>query len=193
MHKEELRFFNNLSILIQLGRPICSSLENLRAGCTDPSLYPAYDAMIECARKGGDFTSVLADYPAICSRTSLALLKAARRCNSLAVFLPKLAALVRARAEGELDPRERFFATWALFVEAGFTVAESLAEMRHDFSHGPLAEVAEGLHSAAVAGKSLAEAAERFPEVFSASARDLLLYGESRDLARALRAVPQLL
>jgi type II secretory pathway component PulF len=149
--------------------------------------------MIACCKKGGDFTSVLSDYPQLCSRTSLALLKAARRSNSLAVFLPKLAGLVRARVEGELDPRERFFETWALFVEAGFTVEESLSELRHDFSRGPLGEVAEGLHSASVAGKSMAEAAARFPEVFSASARDLLLYGESRDLARALRAVPQLL
>ena len=42
-------------------------------------------------------------------------------------------------------------------------------------------------------GKSLAEGATQFPEVFSAASIDLLAYGESRDLAQALHAITQLI
>ena len=40
---------------------------------------------------------------------------------------------------------------------------------------------------------TLAEGAERFGEVFDAVSRDLLHYGEHRDLAHALRAITDLL
>ena len=79
MQSEELRFINNLSVLISYGRSLDESLANIGADCRDDGFAPAYKAMVECVNKGGDFTSVLADYPQLCSRTSLALLKAARR------------------------------------------------------------------------------------------------------------------
>jgi type II secretory pathway component PulF len=193
MNSEELRFITDLSVLLGYGRPLLGSLKNMASDCRDPSHAPAYAAIIECAEKGGDFTSVLGDYPHLVSRTSAALLKAARRANCLAVVLPKLALLVQAKVEGELDPRGRFFETWALFIESGFKVEESLRELSTDFSRGPLGEVAEGLRASSAKGKSLAEGAKAFREVFGASAVDLLEYGESRDLASALRAINELI
>jgi type II secretory pathway component PulF len=190
---EELRFINNLSVLLSIGRPLASSLRHLRATCKDQSCLPAYDAMIERTEKGGQFTDVLGDYPQLCSRSVLALLRAGRRMSCLGVILPKLAKLVRATVSGEWDPRRRFFETWALMVETGISNEEALGELRHDFRRGPLGEVAEGLRAAAQAGQSLGEGAERFPEVFDAVSRDLLQYGEHRDLARALRSITDLL
>lgn len=192
MDSVEHRFINNLSILVECGRPLLTSFENMHADEDDPDLKGAYAAMIEAVGKGEDFTLVLADFPTLCSRSSLALLKAARRSNCLGVVLPKLARLVRAKVEGELDPRQRFFETWALMVETGFATEEGLAELRNEFHHGPLGEVAEGLRATVMSGKSLAVGAKRFPEVFDATSRDLLRYGEARDLSRALRAIIRL-
>lgn len=189
----ELRFLNNLSVLMELGRPIVDSLENLRQDCRDKTLREAYDAMIAAAKRGDDFAATLADYPQLCSRSSLALLTTSRRSGCLSVVLPKLARLVRARVEGELEPRQRFFETWALMVESGFSSDEALGELAHDFHHGPLGEVAEGLRAATRSSVKLATAAERFPEVFDATSRDLLRYGEARDLPNALRAITRLL
>lgn len=193
MITEELRFINNLAVVMDIGRPLLDSLQNLRESCTDRVHHPGYDAMIEAAATGADFTAPLTDFPNLCSRSALALLKAGRRTGCLGVLLPRLARLVRATAEGEWDPRRRFFETWALMVESGIPIAEGLSELSHDFQRGPLGEVAEGLRTSAASGRSLAEAAERFPEVFDAMSRDLLRYGEGRDLARALRGITQLL
>lgn len=190
---EELRFINNLSVLMSAGRPLLSSLKCMRDACREPSVIAAYDAMIERTEKGGQFTDVLSDYPQLCSRSVLALLKAGRRSSCLAVVLPKLAKLVRATVSGEWDPRRRFFETWALMVETGISNDEALGELRHDFRRGPLGEVAEGLRAAIASGKSLAEGAKQFPEVFDSVSRDLLHYGEHRDLARALRSITDLL
>lgn len=190
---EELRFINNLSVLMSVGRPLLSSLRSMRDTCREPACVAAYDAMIERTEKGGQFTDVLPDYPQLCSRSVLALLKAGRRSSCLAVLLPKLAKLVRATVSGEWDPRRRFFETWALMVETGISNDEALGELRHDFRRGPLGEVADGLRAAVEGGKSLAEGAARFPEVFDAVSRDLLHYGEHRDLARALRSITDLL
>ncbi len=190
---EELRFINNLSVLVSVGRPLLSSLRSMRETCREPGCIAAYDAMIERTEKGGQFTDVLSDYPQLCSRSVLALLKAGRRSSCLAVLLPKLAKLVRATVSGEWDPRRRFFETWALMVETGISNDEALGELRHDFRRGPLGEVAEGLRGSVEAGKSLAEGATRFPEVFDSVSRDLLHYGEHRDLARALRSITDLL
>jgi len=193
-HPEELRFINNLSVLISYGRPLVASLQAISEGSRDESLAPAYQAMIECHEtNGGDFTQVLGDFPQLCSRSSLALLQTARRSGCLAIVLPKLAALLRGKVEGKYDPRGRFFETWALMSESGFTSEEALHELRHDFGTGPLGEVADGLLAAAQSKTSLAEAARRFPEVFDAASCDLLCYGESRDLANALRAITKLI
>lgn len=189
---EEVRFINNLAVVLRLGRPLLPSLRNLRASCRDSSCLPAYDAMIDRVDKGAEFTDVLGDYPQLCSRSSLALLKAGRRTSCLVAMLPRLAQLVRATVSGEWDPRRRFFETWALMVESGISLDEALGELRHDFRRGPLGEVAEGLREAALAGKSLSDGAARFPEVFDVVSRDLLLYGEHRDLATALRAITEL-
>ena len=194
MESEELRFVNNLSVLLQCGRPLRTSLENMRDSCHNEQIKDAYDRMVKSVQQdSGDFTAVLAEYPQLCSRASLALIRAARRSNCLGVVLPKLARLVQARVEGELDPRQRFLETWALMVETGFTIEEALTELRHDFSQGPLKDVAEGLRSTAASNKSLADEARRFPEVFDANACDLLLYGEARDLAHALRSITRLI
>ena len=193
MESTEHRFINNLAVLIDCGRPLHESLQNMRADETDESLRDAYSQMIEAsAKRNGDFTNVLSDYPQLCSRSSLALLKAARRSSCLGVVLPKLAELVRAKVEGELDPRQRFFETWALMVETGFSIDEALTELKHEFAHGPLGEVADGLRAAALSGQPLANAAEKFPEIFDANSRDLLRYGEARDLTRALRSINRL-
>jgi type II secretory pathway component PulF len=193
MTTEELRFINNLSVLVSLGRPLQASLKHLRDTCKDATCLAAYEAMVERTDKGGQFTDVLADYPNLCSRSVLALLKAGRRSSCLAVILPKLAKLVRATVSGEWDPRRRFFETWALMVESGISSEEALGELRHDFRRGPLGEVAEGLRTAVMAGKTLVEGSQRYPEVFDAVSRDLLHYGEHRDLARALRSITDLL
>ena len=81
MHTEELRFLNNLSVLLECGRPLLTSLKVVSEDCREEHFKPAYEAMISCVAKGGDFTKVLGDYPRLCSRTSLALLKAARRSS----------------------------------------------------------------------------------------------------------------
>lgn len=194
MSTSELRFLNNLSVLLECGRPLRNSFAMLRdASQGSPQEKEAYTAMARAVDKGEDFTLVLADYPNFCSRSSLALLKAARRSSSLAAVLPRLANLVRARAEGELDPRRRFFETWALMVETGFSVEEALVELGQEFSHGPLREVADGLRGAASTGQLLAEGAAKFPEVFDPVSCDLLRYGEARDLAKALRAINRLI
>lgn len=190
---EELRFINNLSVLLSAGRPLLTSLKHMRSTCKEPICVAAYDAMIDRSEKGGQFTDVLSDFPQLCSRSALALMKAGRRSSCLAVLLPKLAKLVRATVSGEWDPRRRFFETWALMVESGISSEEALGELRHDFRRGPLGEVAEGLRGSILGGKTLAEGAERFPEVFDAVSRDLLHYGEHRDLARALRSITDLL
>ena len=192
MVSEELRFINNLAVLIELGRPLLDSMVHMREDCDDPAFKPAYTAMIECIKNGGDFTDVLTDYPQLCSRTSLALLKAARRSSCLSVLMPRLARLVRSKVEGGLDPRQRFFETWALLVESGFTTEEALAELSSEFHHGPLGEVAEGLRAAVVSGKGLLAGAQRYPDAFGAVSRDLLRYGEARDLPNALRAITRL-
>lgn len=193
MTTEELRFINNLAVLVSLGRPLVSSLKAMRQACKDEACIAAYDAMIERAEKKGEFTDVLGDFPQLCSRSVLALLKAGRASSSLTVLLPKLAKLVRATVGGEWDPRRRFFETWALMVESGIPIEAALGELRHDFRRGPLGEVAEGLRQATLADKTLAEAAEKFPEVFDAVSRDILHYGENRDLARALRSITDLI
>ncbi len=191
MDSSELRFVNNLAVMLECGRPLLSSLESLAKD--QPEEESAYQALIKCTREGGDFTSVLAEFPQLCSRSSLALLKAARRSNCLAVLMPKLARLVRAKCDGDLDPRQRFFETWALMVESGFSTLECLGDLRHDFTHGPLGEMVEGLRQGAQEGKSLALTAQGFPEVFNATSCDLLTYGEARDLAFALRAITRLI
>jgi len=190
---EELRFINNLSILMECGRPLLPSLRHLRDCCTDRDCLPAFDAMIQVTERGGDFTEALLEHPELCSRTSLALLRAGRRSSCLDVLLPKVASLIRSKVEGEWDPRRRFFETWALMTESGIPVEESLTELRHDFGKGPLAEVAEGLRTAVASGKKLYEGARRFPEVFDAVSIDLLQYGEARNLAKALRGITQLI
>ena len=190
---EELRFINNLSVLVTAGRPLLSSLKHMRETCKDTACRAAYDAMVQRTEQGGQFTDVLPDYPQLCSRSVLALLKAGRRSSCLTVMLPKLAKLVRATVSGEWDPRRRFFETWALMVESGISNEEALGELRHDFRRGPLGEVAEGLRASVLAGKTLAEGAEKFNEVFDAVSRDLLHYGEHRDLAHALRSITDLL
>lgn len=78
-------------------------------------------------------------------------------------------------------------------MECGFPTEQALGELAHDFAHGPLGEVADGLRSAAKSGRSLAKAAERFPDVFDAMSLDLMTYGEARDLPNALRAITQLI
>lgn len=191
----ELRFINNLSVLLECGRPLQNSFRVLQKAAArgTPKEREAYEAMAKAVEKGEDFTLVLADFPELCARSSLALLKTARRTSTLAAVLPRLAVLVRARHEGELDPRQRFFETWALMVETGFSIEEALQELGQEFSHGPLREVADGLSAARRSGKSLAHGAERFPEVFDPVSCDLLRYGEARDLARALRAINRLI
>lgn len=193
MDSHELRFFNNLSVLIECGRPLEASLNNLLQDERNEDLRTAYGTMVEHLQKGEDFTKVLGDYPQLCSRTSLALLRAARRTSTLANVLPRLASLVRARVEGELDPRQRFLETWALMVETGFSVDEALTELAEEFSSGPLGDIAKHLQSCVRGGQPLADGAQRFPEVFGAASRDLLNYGEARDLAYALRAINRLL
>ena len=194
MSNSELRFLNNLSVLLECGRPLRNSFAVLREACLgSPAEKQAYAAMSRAVDKGEDFTLVLADFPQLCSRSSLALLKAARRTSTLAAVLPRLALLVRARVEGELDPRRRFFETWALMVETGFSVDEALEELGQEFSHGPLYEAAEGLREANRSDRLLAEGAKRFPEVFDPVSCDLLRYGEARDLAKALRAINRLI
>jgi type II secretory pathway component PulF len=193
MDSPELRFMNNLSVLMECGRPLEDSLRNLQKDERSENLRDAYSAMVDSLLRTGDFTAPLPEYPQVCARSSLALLRAARRTSTLAKVLPLLATLVRARVEGELDPRQRFMETWALMVETGFSIDDALAELGKEFSSGPLGEVAEGLRSAVRSGRTLAEGAQRFPEVFSAASRDLLNYGEARDLAFALRAINRLL
>jgi type II secretory pathway component PulF len=193
VQREELRFINNLAVLLEVGRPLLQTLRNLKDCCHDPACVPAYEAMIEVTERGGDFSEVLPDYPQLCSRSTLALLKAGRRSSCLGVLLPKMARLVRATVEGEWEPRRRFFETWALMVETGISLQDGLGELQHDFKRGPLGEVAEGLRRAIAGGKSLADGAHDFPEVFDALSIDLLQYGEARDLARALRSITQLI
>ena len=113
--REELRFINNLSILFEIGRPLLASLRHLRASCQQEDCLEAYEAKIQATERGGDFTDPLADYPQLVSRSSLALLKAGRRSSCLGVLLPKLSRLVRATVEGEWDPRQRFFMSWAQY------------------------------------------------------------------------------
>lgn len=60
---EELRFINNLSVLLSLGRPLRETLLNMQRACRSDAQRSAYDAMLEALDKGGDFTSALADYP----------------------------------------------------------------------------------------------------------------------------------
>ena len=190
----ELRFINNLSVLLECGRPLRNSFRVMKDALYDtPKETEAYAAMHQAVSKGEDFTHVLADYPELCTRSSLALLRAARRTSTLAAVLPRLAVLVRARHEGELDPRQRFFETWAIMVDTGFSVDEALQELGQEFNLGPLREVADGLRAASRDGKLLAEGAVRFPEVFDAVSCDLLRYGEARDLAKALRAINRLI
>ncbi|MBL4846511.1 MAG: type II secretion system F family protein [Planctomycetes bacterium] len=190
----ELRFINNLAVLLECGRPLRNSFRVMKdASLGTPKEKEAYEAMAKAVEKGEDFTLVLADFPELCSRSSLALLKAARRTSTLAAVLPRLAVLVRARHEGELDPRQRFFETWALMVETGFSIEEALQELCQEFSHGPLREVADGLRAANRSNKLLAEGAILFPEVFDPVSCDLLRYGEARDLAKALRAINRLI
>ena len=191
--REELRFINNLAVLFEIGRPLLASLRHLRMSCQQEDCLEAYDAMIQATERGGDFTDPLGDYPQLVSRSSLAVLKAGRRASCLGVLLPKLSRVVRATVEGEWDPRQRFFMTWALMVEGGIAIPEALSELSHDFRSGPLKEVADGLRTDNMAGRMLADGARRFPEVFDEVSIDLLRYGEARDLARALRCITRLL
>ena len=193
MHREELRFVNNLSILLDIGRPLLQSFRCLQSATEDENCRAAYAAMIEATEAGNDFTTVLGDYPSLCSRSTLALLQAGRRTSCLGVLLPKLARLVRSTVEGHWEPRRRFFETWALMVESGIPLEEGLAELDHDFRQGPLGEVARGLRKTHSEGGTLADGAKQFPECFDAVCIDLLEYGQSRDLARALRAIMRLI
>ena len=106
--------------------------------------------------------------------------------------MPRAARLVRASCEGEWDPSRRFLEWWAAMAEAGIESASALEVLAADLRRTPLGEVAQGLRDGLLAGKPLHEAAANFPEHFDASARDLLHYGECRNLARALRAISQL-
>ncbi len=199
MHTEEVRFLNNLAVLLDCGRPLEASLRALKEECPkegreggDNRCCAAYDALIERVRTGGEFTDVLGDYPELCSRAPLALLRAGRRSGMLEAVLPKAARLVRASCEGEWDPARRFFEWWAVMAEAGIDSRSALEVLETDFARTPLGEVAGGLRGGLVKGKHLHEAAKDFPELFNAAARDLLHYGESRNLARALRAICEL-
>jgi type II secretory pathway component PulF len=196
VNTEEARFLNNLAVLLDCGRPLEASLKALREdtveGGTDGRIVKAYDAMIDRVRTGGEFTDALGDYPELCSRAALALLRAGRRSGMLEAVLPKAARLVRASCEGEWDPGRRFLEWWAVMAEAGIESRAALEVLATDFARTPLGEVASGLAVALGAGKPLHEAARAYPECFDASARDLLYYGECRNLARALRAICQL-
>src|SRR4051812_14217042 len=101
MSTEEVRFLNNLAVLLDCGRPLEASFLALKEECESPRCGAAYDAMIECVRSGGEFTDALGDYPELCSRAPLALLRAGRRSGMLEAVLPKAARLVRASCEGE--------------------------------------------------------------------------------------------
>lgn len=190
--REEVRFLNNLSVLLDCGRPLEASLRALCEECENPRCHEAYEAMIERVRTGGEFTDVLGDFPEVCSRAALALLRAGRRSGMLEAVLPKAARLVRASCEGEWDPKSRFLEWWAVMAEAGIESRAVLEVLEGDFARTPLGEVASGLRAALEKGKPLHEAAKLFPEFFDAAARDLLHYGECRNLARALRAICQL-
>ncbi len=192
MSTEEVRFLNNLAVLLECGRPLEASLRAVRDEAETDRARVAYDAMIECVRTGGEFTSVLGDFPEICSRAPLALLRAGRRSGMLEAVLPKAARLVRASCEGEWDPARRFLEWWAVMAEAGIDSGTALEVLEADLSRTPLGEVAGGLRNGLTKGKPLHEAAREFPEIFDAAARDLLQYGECRNLARALRAICQL-
>ena len=72
MDSPELRFINNLSVLLGCGRPLKLSLEHMQADERDETLRAAYGEMVATLDKGGDFTAVLGDYPQLCSRSSLA-------------------------------------------------------------------------------------------------------------------------
>lgn len=189
MHTEEVRFLNNLAVLLDCGRPLEASLRALKAECESARCNAAYDAMIERVGTGGEFTDVLGDFPELCSRAPLALLRAGRRSGMLEAVLPKAARLVRASCEGEWDPARRFLEWWAVMAEAGIESRAALEVLEADFARTPLGEVAGGLRAGVAKGKPLHEAAREFPEFFDATARDLLYYGESRNLARALRAI----
>ena len=192
MSVEEVRFLNNLSVLLECGRPLEASLRALGAECQDERCRDAYDAMVERVRTGGEFTDALGDYPELCSRAALALLRAGRRSGMLEAVLPKAARLARASTEGAWDPARRFLEWWAVMAEAGIESRAALDVLAADFACTPLGEVAKGLSLALGNGKPLHQAAADFPEFFDAAARDLLHYGESRNLARALRAICQL-
>jgi type II secretory pathway component PulF len=192
MNTEEVRFLNNLSVLLECGRPLESSLHALREECENTKACAAYDAMIDRVKTGGEFTDALADYPELCSRAALTLLRAGRRSGMLEAVIPKAARLVRASCEGEWDPSRRFLEWWAAMAEAGIDSASALEVLAADLKRTPLGEVAEGLRAGLAKGKQLHEAAAQFPEHFDTAARDLLHYGECRNLARALRAISQL-
>jgi type II secretory pathway component PulF len=192
MNADEVRFLNNLAVLLDCGRPLEASLRLLREECESERCQPAFDAMIERVKTGGEFTDVLSDFPELCSRSSLALLRAGRRSGMLEAVLPKAARLVRASCEGEWNPGRRFLEWWAVMAEAGIDSQSALEILEGDLKQTPLGEVASGLRAGLKKGKQLHEAAQAFPEYFSAAARDLLFYGESRNLARALRAICQL-
>lgn len=192
MHTEEVRFLNNLAVLLDCGRPIEASLRALKDECESARCCAAYDAMIERVHSGGEFTDALGDYPELCSRAPLALLRAGRRSGMLEAVLPRAARLVRASCEGEWDPARRFYEWWAVMAESGIDSRSALEVLEADFARTPFGEVASGLRAGVSKGKHLHEAALEFPEFFDAAARDLLHYGESRNLARALRAICQL-
>jgi type II secretory pathway component PulF len=192
MHSEEVRFLNNLAVLLDCGRPLEASLRALREECECERACGAYDAMIERVATGGEFTDVLGDFPDLCSRAALAVLRAGRCSGMLEAVLPKAARLVRASCEGEWDPSRRFLEWWAVMAEAGVDSRSALEVLEGDLARTPIAEVASGLRSGLGKGEPLHVAAKRFPEFFDGAARDLLHYGESRNLARALRAICQL-
>ena len=192
MHTEEVRFLNNLAVLLDCGRPLEAALRALREECESPRCLAAYDAMIERVRTGGEFTDALGDYPELCARAPLALLRAGRRSGMLEAVLPKAARLVRASCEGEWDPARRFLEWWAVMAESGIDSGTALEVLEADFARTPIGEVAGALRAGIAEGKHLHEAAAESPELFCAAARELLHYGESRNLARALRAICEL-
>jgi type II secretory pathway component PulF len=189
---EEYRFLNNLAVMLDLGWDLQTAIESIRNDVTDEDLLVHYDTILARLDNSSALGDTLAESELISDESSRLIIRSGQSSGMLQARLTAVAKLVGARYEGELDPYQRFLETWAVCVESGVSIEASLTALTADYQDQPLGVIAGELLAGKRSGKPLFEVAQDFPDEFSSQARQLLRYGERRNMALALRSIVKL-
>lgn len=189
---EEYRLLNNVGVMLDLGWDILTAIKAIRDSVIDDDTKVLYDHMLERLEKGDDLGDVLAESKLINASTSRLIIRSGQSTGMLQERLTRTAELVRWSFQGGWDPRRRFIETWAVLVEVGVSLEQSLVALTEDFADQELGVLAQEFLDARRENKPLYTIAAKFPDFFSKTCCQVFEYGEKRNMARALRSIIQL-